>query len=461
MKKNWLSLIPHPVVLLFGIFVLMTLLSYLLPSGLYETELVDGRSRVVAGSYHEVEKPSLNFVQVFTAIPLGFRAAIDIIFIVISSGIMFGQLERSGMIENIIGTSIAGVGKKNREIFVVVLTFIFGALGIFVGYENNIAMVPIAAVVCLAIGGDLMLAAGIAVGGITVGFGLSPINAYTVGVGHQIAEMPLFSGALLRSLLCASGLSMLAFYNVRYLRKITRDPARSLASGIDTAGFELTKPLEQYKVKAKDWLVLSIFVAGLALMLWGVFANGWYIVEISAIFMMISLLVAIVAGGPVNEIGDTVLKSVAVVAPGAFMVGLAASIKAILEMTVVGDTIAYHLSESLLGLSEYTAALCMSLAQCAINLIIPSGSGQALATLPVMIPVGDLLGLTRQTTILAYQIGDGVTNLFNPTLGGLVAMVGMCRIPFNQWLRFILPVTLLILLVAWVFLLVAVGIQWS
>ena len=106
MKKNWLSLIPHPVVLLFGIFVLMTLLSYLLPSGLYETELVDGRSRVVAGSYHEVEKPSLNFVQVFTAIPLGFRAAIDIIFIVISSGIMFGQLERSGMIENIIGTSI-------------------------------------------------------------------------------------------------------------------------------------------------------------------------------------------------------------------------------------------------------------------------------------------------------------------------------------------------------------------
>ena len=143
------------------------------------------------------------------------------------------------------------------------------------------------------------------------------------------------------------------------------------------------------------------------------------------------------------------------------MVGLAASIKAILEMTVVGDTIAYYLSSSLVGLPDFAAALAMSLAQCMINIIIPSGSGQALATLPVMIPVGDLLGLTRQTTILAYQIGDGVTNLFNPTLGGLVAMVGMCRIPFNRWLSFILPITGIILLIGWLFLLFSVLIGWS
>ena len=461
MKKNWLSLIPHPVVLLFGIFVMVALLTYILPSGQYDREVVEGRSRVVAGSYQVVEKPSLSIVEAFTAIPLGFRAAIDIIFIVIASGIMFGMLERSGMIENIVGASIGSLGVNNRAVFVVILTFLFGALGIFVGYENNIAMVPIAAIVCLAIKGDLMLAAGIAVGGITVGFGLSPINPYTVGVGHQIAEMPLFSGALLRTLLCLSGLSLLALYNVRYLRRITKNAAESLATGIATDGFELTKPLDAYEVKRKDWLILLIFISGLGFMLWGVFANGWYIVEISAIFLMISLLVAIVSGGSVNDVGETILKSVAVVAPGAFMVGLAASIKAVLEMTIVGDTIAYHLSESLLGLPDYLAALSMSMAQCAINLIIPSGSGQALATLPVMIPVGDILGLTRQTTILAYQIGDGVTNLFNPTLGGLVAMVGMCRIPFNKWLRYILPVTFMILITAWVFLLMAVAIQWA
>ncbi|MEL7145291.1 MAG: AbgT family transporter [Bacteroidota bacterium] len=461
MKKNWLSHIPHPVVLLFGIFVVVALLTYVLPSGQYEREVIDGRSRVVAESYQTVDKPALGIVEVFTAIPLGFRAAIDIIFIVIASGIMFGMLERSGMIENIVGTSIGNLGMKNRSVFVVVLTFLFGGLGIFVGYENNIAMVPIAAIVCLAIKGDLMLAAGIAVGGITVGFGLSPINPYTVGVGHQIAEMPLFSGALLRSFLCFSGLGLLAFYNVRYLNKITRDATASLAVGIETEGFQLTKSLSAYSVNRRDWVVLFIFLSGLGFMLWGVFANGWYITEISAIFLMISLLVAITTGGAVNDIGETVLKSVAVVAPGAFMVGLAASIKAILEMTVVGDTIAFYLSESLLGLPNYLAALSMSLAQSAINLIIPSGSGQALATLPVMIPVGDLLGLTRQTTILAYQIGDGVTNLFNPTLGGLVAMVGMCRIPFNKWLRYILPVTFLILVTAWVFLLIAVAIGWS
>ena len=459
--KNWLSYIPHPVVLLFGIFVIVSILTYVIPSGKYDREVIDGRSRVVAGTYQKIEKKSLNIIEVFTAIPLGFRGAIDIVFIVLASGVMFGMLDKSRMIENVVGASINKIGLEIRMVFVVILTFLFGALGIFVGYESNIAMVPVAAVICLAIKGDLMLAAGIAVGGITVGFGLSPINPYTVGVGHQIAELPLFSGAFLRSLLCFTGLSILSFYNVRYLKRIIANPEISFSIDIDKEGFELSKQLSSYKIGAKDVLVLLIFIGGLGFMLYGVFNMGWYIKEISAIFLIVSLLVSFISGGSVNQVGETVLKSVAVVAPGAFMVGLAASIKTILELTEVGDTIAFVLAESLVGLPEFVAALCMSASQCLINLIIPSGSGQALATLPVMIPVGDLLGLTRQTTILAYQVGDGVTNLFNPTLGGLVAMVAMCRIPFNRWLKFILPVTILILITSWIFLLVAVLIGWS
>lgn len=459
--KNWLSYIPHPVVLLFGIFIVVSIATYFLPSGKYDREIIEGRSRVIAETYHQIEKSRPNIVEVFTAIPLGFRGAIDIVFIVLASGIMFGMLDKSKMIENVVGAGIRQVGIQNKATFVVILTFLFGGLGIIVGYESNIAMIPIAAIICLALKADLMLAAGIAVGGITVGFGLSPINPYTVGVGHQIAQMPLFSGALLRSLLCFSGLAVLAAYNVRYLKRITKDPSSSFSRDIDSEGFELSKSLSEYKISKMDLLILLIFVGGICFMLWGVFNNGWYIKEISAIFLMISLLVALLSGESANQIGENVLRSVAVVAPGAFMVGLAASIKTILEMTEVGDTIAYFLSESLVGLPDYIAALSMSASQCVINLIIPSGSGQALATLPVMIPVGDLLGLTRQTTILAFQIGDGVTNLFNPTLGGLVAMVAMCRIPFNRWLKYILPVTILILITSWIFLLISVMIEWS
>ena len=109
----------------------------------------------------------------------------------------------------------------------------------------------------------------------------------------------------------------------------------------------------------------------------------------------------------------------------------------------------------------YASAVFMSIAQCGINLVIPSGSGQALATLPIMIPVGDVLGLTSQTTILAFQIGDGVTNLFNPTLGGLIAMLSLCRVPFDRWLRFIFPLTFILLLISWLFLLFSVYIKWQ
>ena len=143
------------------------------------------------------------------------------------------------------------------------------------------------------------------------------------------------------------------------------------------------------------------------------------------------------------------------------MVGYATTIRVILENGNVSDTIAFELSEILSTLPLYASAFLMSIAQCIMNLFIPSGSGQALATLPIMIPVGDLVGLTRQTTILAFQIGDGVTNIINPTLGGLIAMLSMCRVPFDRWLRFIIPVALFILVITWGFLIFSVAIGWG
>lgn len=447
--------------MLFGIIVLTAILSHLLPAGTYERELVDGRQRVIPNSYHTIEPTPLGILDTFLTIPGGFKSAISIIFVVLSSGIMFGVLEKSGMIENAVGTFVKALGLKRRYLIVVAMTFMFGFLGIFVGYENNIAMVPIAAVTSLALGGDLMLAAAIAVGGITVGFGLSPVNPYTVGTGHTIAEMPMFSGWALRSVLCLSALSALAFFNVRYFKRIIKKPEKSLSLGIDTSGFALSKELQAYRMSTNNWLVLLIFVSGLVVMLYGVFKHHWYIDEISSIFVIISIVAGLVAGMSGRTISETALKSVGVVAPGAFMVGLATAIKVGMEMGNISDTIAFNLSEALTGLPTYGSAVSMSLAQCGINFMIPSGSGQALATLPIMIPLGEVLGLTRQSTILAFQVGDGVTNLFNPTLGGLIAMLAMCRISFDRWLRFIMPVVGVILLVAWVALLFSVYIDWG
>ena len=460
-KKRWYERIPHPVTMLFGIIVLATIMSYILPAGMFERELVDGRERVVPGTFKFVDQSPVSILDMFTALAKGFKAASDIIWVVFASGIMFGILERSKMVENAVGTLVKNLGLKRKYLIVVVMTFVFGLLGVAVGFENNIAMVPIGAILSLAIGGDLILAAGMCVAAITVGFGLSPINPYTVGTGHKIAEMPMFSGAILRSVICFCALTLLAFYNVRYFKKINNDRSKSIGDDLDTEGFSLSKNLQEYSMSFENWLVAIVFLAGMAYMLFGIFNHGWYLQEIAAVFIMIALGAGIVARMKPREISETALKSIGIVAPGAFMVGYATTIKVILEMGQISDTIAYQLSSILTSLPIYGSAIVMSLAQCVMNLFIPSGSGQALATLPIMIPVGDLVGLTRQTTILAFQIGDGVTNLINPTLGGLIAMLSLSRVPFDRWLRFITPLMLCILGMCWIFLMLAIAIQWS
>ena len=195
--------------------------------------------------------------------------------------------------------------------------------------------------------------------------------------------------------------------------------------------------------------------------LYGVFNLNWHINELSAVFLIIALLCGIASKMNANKMSETVLEAVSLAAPGAFMVGFATTIKVLMEMGNIGDTISYQLSSILEGLPLYASAICMSISQSVINFFIPSGSGQALATLPVMLPLGESLGLTRQITILAFQIGDGLSNLMNPTLGGLIAMLSMCRVPIDRWIRFIFPVLITLLVLAFMTMVVAVAINYS
>lgn len=453
--------VPHAVSMLFGIIVLIAVLTHILPAGLYEREIIDGKNMVIPNSYNTIASTPVDLLDMFKVIPLGFKAASEIIFIVLAGAIMFGFMEKSKAVENSIGVLVKNLGSKNKAIVIVIMTLVYGLLGITVGYENNIAMVPIAAVLSLALGGDLMLAAGISVGAMTIGFGLSPINPYTVGTGHKIAELPIFSGAILRSILCLSALSFMAYYNVRYFKKITKNPSKSLGVGLDTSNLELSQPIQQYRLSTQNMLVLAVFIIGLAIVIYGVFNYEWYINELSAVFLMIALVCGIIARMSATTMSKTLLNAVSVAAPGAFMVGLATTIKVLMEMGNIGDTISYQLSLMLEGLPLYASAICMSISQSVINFFIPSGSGQALATLPVMLPLGESLGLTRQITILAFQIGDGLSNLVNPTLGGLIAMLSMCRVPINRWIKFIFPVFIAILGVSFITLMVAVAINYS
>jgi len=461
MQKSWLSKIPHPVVMLFLIMIAVAALTHFIPAGAYQRQLIDGRMRVIPGTFKIIASTPTSFMDLFRSLPLGFEGAAKIIFVVLAGGIMFGVLQKTKMIENVVGSLVKNMGHNKKYFIIVLMTYIFGLAGVAIGYENNIALVPIAAVLSLAIGGDLMLAAGISVGAITVGFGLSPINPYTVGIGDQIAGLPMFSGVILRSILCFTGLSLMAFYNLRYFKKIEKNKDASLTKDVNSADLKLSKAIHHYSISTQDYLVMAIFSVGMTIMLYGIFVFHWYLNDISAIFILISIFSGLVAKLKPFELSETILKYVGISAPGAFMVGLAAAIKVLMEQAHITDTMSHSLVMMLTGMPTYAAALFMSVSQSGINFLIPSGSGQALATLPVMIPLGDVIGLTRQSSILAFQIGDGVTNLINPTLGGLIAMLSMCRVSLDKWLRYIFPLAMSVLLIAWLFLIFSVYIHWG
>lgn len=447
-----LSRVPDPMVLIFGVLILAAALTHIVPAGAFEREVVEGQTRVVSGSYHAVAGTPASFFDIFLAVPRGLMKAAQYLFIVFIAGGLFNILSRTGALENFVGTTVKTVGIQRRGTIIWITTFVFGFFGIAVGFENNIALVPISMLVASAIGGSRLIGAGMAVGGIGVGFALSPINPYTVGVSQQIADLPMFSGAGLRTLLVVLALAGVAAYTTR---SIESHPAVE-----EEEGASLSKPLEEYSLSAQDYKVLAIFGGGLAYMLFGVFTEGWYIDEIAATFLAIAIFVGFACRMSGDDFVEGMMEGASSVTPGALIIGLAASIQVILEQGRIIDTVIYGLAGTLSMLPVTAAALMTTLVQGMLNFFIPSGSGQAMVTMPILIPLGDLVGISRQVMVLAFQVGDGLTNLIVPTSGGTLAMLAMGRVSYSEWIRFCMPLMIGTYLLSWAFLVVAVGIGW-
>lgn len=460
-KKHWYEKLPHPYILLVLIILLVAAMTYIIPPGVYDMVKVNGKSAVDPNSYHLVPRTPVTFMQLLTAIPRGIQNAGMIVIITFISGAMFNILQVSHALENGVGVAVKKVGKSNYKILLLVMMLIFGFLGAAVGFENNIAITPIAVVVALALGGDAMVGAGIAIAGIGIGFATSPINPYTVGTAHAIAELPIYSGIGLRSLYCLASVLLAYLHVLAYMNKVLKDPSKSLVPDADVTGLKLTKPLDEYTLSGRDAGILAVFVIGLAVVVFGVLKFGWYLTEMAGIFLFIGIVAGFVAGYGPSKIAVLMIEGASAVAGGALVIGVAFGISAVMADGNITHAIIHALVAPLKGFGLYASAILMSLAHCIINFFIPSGSGQAGATMPIMIPLSDLVGMTRQVSVMAFQIGDGVTNLAYPTLGGMLAMLALTRVPFDRWFRFVFPLVIKVVLLGWVFLCVGIAIGWN
>ncbi|MEM1133097.1 MAG: TIGR00366 family protein [Pseudomonadota bacterium] len=459
---SWLEKIPHPFALIFGIIIVAAILTHIIPAGAFDkVTLANGREGVVPGSFHYIEGNPATFMDVFMAIPEGLVSAANIIFLAFISGAAFQVLEYSRTLENAVGSAIRVIGQSRAKLLIVIVTFVYGILGIAVGFESNIALVPIAVIICLAIRGDLLLGAGVSLGAIGVGFATSPINVFTVGTSQMIAELPIFSGALLRSVFCLACLSALAWYNCRYYTRLLDGRIASSVASISTAGLQLEKHADEYRMRPEDVLTIIAFFGFLTFLFIGVMAYDWHINHFSAIFVMIAITTAVIHRIPMNTAVEQMIKGAGAIAGGALVIGLARAIQVIFEDAMVSETIVNALASPLAQFPPYLSAVLMTVVNALINIFIPSGSGQAMVTMPILIPLSDLIGVTRQTAIFAFQVGDGLTNLLVPTSGGTLAMLALARVPYDRWLRYIAPLIGMLFLLSWVFLGIATAISWQ
>ena len=246
------------------------------------------------------------------------------------------------------------------------------------------------------------------------------------------------------------------------MKKIEKNPELSLVKGISTEGLSIDKgKINEYQLDGRGKVVLALFVSFVMVIVYGVLKYNWYLTELSALFVVYGLLFGLVARFSADKIADTFMQGASDIAGGAVIVGFARSISVLLDQGKIGDTIINSLAAPLVNLPPALSAVAMSLVQGVINFFVPSGSGQAMATMPIMIPLSDLIGVNRQIAVQAFQMGDCFLNMIIPTAGGLLAMLALARVPFDKWVQFILPVVIKGMIAGWIFLVIATYLNWQ
>lgn len=456
--------VPHTLVLLLGMNLLAFVLTWVLPQGSFQRVENDaGREQVVAGSYTPSEEPvRLWPTTIFMAIPAGFAAAQDIIFFVFLIGGAFGVLRATGAADAMIGKLLTLFGRR-PQLLVGGGMFIFAAFSASLGMaEEYLPFVPMLLILAAGLGFDAVTAVGILCVGYGVGYGVAPVNPFTVLIAQEVAGLQPTSGAGYRGAISIVFFTLGFIHVWRYAKRVQDDPSTSLVADIPEA--QAPKMEEYPALTGRHILCLVLTLLVFAVVLYGLAPISgwhWYIGEMGAMFVFLTVLLALFGGLGVDGTAKEFCNGAAELTSTALMIGVARSILVVLEQGQVIDTIVHGVSLPLQAVGPEIAAAGMFLVQSVCNLFIPSGSGQAYVTMPIMAPLGDLVGVERQVAVLAYQFGDGFTNILVPTNAVLVGILAMANVPYDRWLRFILPFMVQVWIVGSILLAVAVAIGYS
>ena len=412
--------IPHMFTLLLLIIAVCTILTCVIPAGQYETYVDEnGVEMLVDGSYHRIEQTPVTPMKALMAVQEGLIETAYISAFIFIIGGAFGVVAETKAIEAGIGRIIKKTSKR-QELLIPIMIFVVGfGAGSFGMFEECLVFIPFLVPICIAMGYDSITGLAVAIVGSSSGYAGSFVQAANVGVSQSIAGLPMYSAMWYRLIILVVMLTIAAVYIYLYAQRIKRDPTRSLMYEFDRQREEKVDINVLPELTGTRKLVLLVMGATFALLIVGVLKWGWYINELSALFLGMGIVVGFVARVGFDGFGRGILI--------------------VLEGGNILHTILYGASGLLTSLPSSLTVLGMYVFQNFLNLLIPSASGQAATSLPILLPMGDMADITRQTTCIIFQIGNGLSNILVPTSGTFMVALTMAKVPYGKWAKWFIP----------------------
>jgi uncharacterized ion transporter superfamily protein YfcC len=439
---------PHPLVLLSGAVFVAAAASWFVPAGEYDRvqDEATGRTVVVTGTFHEVEPAPVGLFDALVAMPRGMIDAGEVIFLVFLIGATFTVVDESGALRRVVGWLVKVLG--DRTILVIpIFCVAFATGGVLENMsEEIIALIPVLLVLTNRLGYQPMVAMAMSTGAAVIGSAFSPINPFQVGIAQKLAELPLLSGWGFRLIVLAIALSLWIVLTMRMALATATEPGEVQEDAPDEA------------LTPRDGMILGIVAVTFAVLVWGILSLGWGFNDMSGLFFGAGILVGAVAGMGVTGTAEAFVKGFRGMAFAGLLIGFARAIYVVLEDGRIVDTLVHAMVTPLEGLPALASALGMVGAHILIHFPVPSVSGHAVLTMPVLVPLSDLLGLSRQVTVLAYQYGGGLGDLIVPTSGTLMAVLAIAKVRYEDWLRWVLPIWGMLILLGGAAIAVAIAI---
>ena len=462
-KKQKMQM-PHTLVIIAVIIAIVAVATYIIPGGAYETTVNEsGKTVVVNGTFKYIQSQPQNIFKVLQAPIQGIVEGAEIIAFLFIVGGAFSVISKTKAIDFGI-LRIVEIFKGKEILVLPILIFMFSLGGATFGMsEESVAFIAILLPLVLALGYDSIVAMCVTYLACNLGFSSAMLNPFTVGIGQSIAEVPLYSGVEYRTIIWFITTAVGCAFIMIYAMKIKKNPKLSPVFESDQIKHEKLKDIqsesEEFTTSHKI-IVLSLFI-GIGIIVYGVLKLGFWIPEIAGIFLAVGLVSGIVGKLAPNEMASAFTEGAKDMIGAAILIGFARSIMIIAQNANIIDTILFNLSNAIGHLPSLIAAYIMLPIQMFINFFVNSGSGQAALTMPILAPLGDLVGISRQLTVLIYQLGDGFSNAMFPTSGVLIACLGIAGIPYGKWLKWIIPLQIILFICSLGFITVATLIGWA